>query len=350
MGMPKVVNLRSNTSLEEIQRFNSLFIPEKRLSDLRFLEWKYRLEKPDGDEITRHYGVLNERGEIVGQISAQTMEIWLGGQWHDCQYFADWHSDPACKLVGLELLLYVMRQKPLMLATSGSHLTYSICKQMKFRLLPIDYRYMFVCRPLKAFVACAISSPRLAARHFLTWLNKPFSAVKRPSLEAGFRLVEEKCVDPDLLTDWEKGLARNTVFVKREVRLFSWLLEKFPFSEFRLMILSSRGRPIGYVLLHVRERENGLIEGKIVDLFARDWNGGHLMILFREAAWRLFQSGVHVIHYHASHPTFASLAEGCGFVMVGIQSVIAYGPLAGALSSGETLMHVTYYDHDEAYY
>lgn len=349
MGLNEIVNLRSQVSLAEIQRFNSVFVSEKRLSDLRFLEWKYRTGKPNGDEITEHYGLLNERGEIAGQISTQPMEVWLGGQWQKCQYWGDWYRDPAYKGLGLKLLRYVLKQKPLLLASGASRLAFLIYERMKFVLLPIDQRFVFNCRPWTTIVR-SISSPRRAVREFLTWLEKPFARVKRPSLEPGYELSEQRSIDPDLLVGWESDISRDTVFVRRERWVFSWLLDQFPFPEFRLVVLSLGGQQIGYVLLHVRKREDGLVEGKIVDLFARGWNWDYLVALFREGTHRLCELGVHVIRYHATHPTFVSLAEANGFRRVGIQSIIAYGPLTAVLSSRETSLHMTYYDHDEAYY
>lgn len=349
MGLTEVLDLRRHVSLEEVARFNSRFVPEKRLSDLRFLQWKYRMEKPNGDEITRHYAMLNEKGEIAGQISVQPMVAWLGERWEECQYWGDWHVDPAHRGIGLELLSHVMEQKSLVLLTGASRLAYTIYERMKFLLLPIDQRFVFNCRPWTTIVR-SISSPRRAVREFLTWLEKPFARVKRPSLKPGYELSEQRSIDPDLLVGWESDISRDTVFVRRERWVFSWLLDQFPFPEFRLVVLSLGGQQIGYVLLHVRKREDGLVEGKIVDLFARGWNWDYLVALFREGTHRLCELGVHVIRYHATHPTFVSLAEANGFRRVGIQSIIAYGPLTAVLNSRETSLHMTYYDHDEAYY
>ena len=347
--LTEVVELNSEAYLEKIQRFNSLFVPERRLSDLQFLRWKYRLEKPGGGEITRHYGILDERGEIAGQISAQPMEVWIGDKWHQCQYWGDWYRDPAHKGLGLKLLRYVLKQKPLLLATGASGLAYSIYGRMKFVLLPIDQRFVLNCRPL-AIILHSLSSPRRGAREFSAWLKKPFARVKRPSLAPGYELCQQKSIDSDLLAGWECSTTRNTVFVRREGWVFSWFLDRFPFSEFRLVVLISGGQQTGYVLLHTRKKENGLVEGKIVDLFARGWNWDHLVTLFREGTHRLYESGVHIIRYHATHPTFVALAEANGFRRVGIQSIIAYGPLTEALSNRGMSLHMTYYDHDEAYY
>jgi len=196
----------------------------------------------------------------------------------------------------------------------------------------------------------AANSPRQAASIFLKWLKRPFAGTPKASLEPGFQFSEEKSIDPDLLMGWESDVPEETIFVRREEWLFSWLLNKFPFPEFRSVVLSSNSEQIGYVLLHTRKRENNLVEGKIVDLFARGWNRSHLAALFREGARRLHKLGAHVISYHATHPIFISLAEDNGFTRVRTQSVIAYGPLADVLRSGKSSLHMTYYDQDEAYY
>lgn len=307
------------------------------------------MKKPNGDEITEHFGILNEKGEIVGQISVQPMEAWVDGQWQKCQYWGDWYRDPAYQGLGLKLLRYVLKQRHLLLATGASRLAYSIYERMKFVLLPIDHRFVFICQPLMAMVQSLRTSLR-SAKILLPCMRQAFSRIRRVSLEPGFQFSEERAIDPSLLKGWNLNIPRGTVFVRRDEWFFSWLLDQFPFPEFRLIVLTFKGQQTGYVLVHFRKRKRGLVEGKIVDLFARGWDRSHLAWLFSEGVYRLAELGVHIISYHATHPTFVSLAEKSGFTRIRIQPVIAYGPLASVLTSRESSLHMTYYDHDEAYY
>ena len=169
-------------------------------------------------------------------------------------------------------------------------------------------------------------------------------------MDDGFQFAEPENVDPGLLEDWESDAPANTIFVRRETWMFSWLLEKFPFREFKLVVLCCGGQQIGYVLLHVRRNDNGLVEGKIVDLFARGWDHRHLTALFREGSRVLVEMGSHIVRYHATHPLFTSLAKDNGFTKTHNQSVILYGPIAKAMASQPVNLHITYYDHDDAYY
>jgi hypothetical protein len=345
----EVVDLTSCTSFEQVARFNRRFVPDKRLAELPFLEWKYRLQKPHGGDITQHYGVLNDKNEIVAQISVQPMEAWVGGQWHQCHYWGDWYADPAYRGTGLVVLNYIMKQKPSLLAVSASEVALAIYERKRFLLLLIDYRFVFICRPLTAMLRMA-TTPKQAASIFLKWSKNPLLRVAQVPLGPSFQFSEDEPIDPRLLVDWESEVPGNTIFVRREEWLFSWLLDRFPFPEFHSVVLSTESQQIGYVLLHTRKREDHLVEGKIVDLFARGWDQTHLAALFRRGVQVLSNLGVHVIHYHATHPMFISLAEDSGFTNTRVQPVIAYGPLADALRSGETSLHMTYYDQDEAYY
>ena len=170
------------------------------------------------------------------------------------------------------------------------------------------------------------------------------------------QFAKAKSIDPDLLEGWEDDVPVGTIFVRREPWMFSWLLEKFPFPEFKLITLisgnsgTSSGNQKGYVLLHQRKQDNGLVEGKIVDLFARGWNKNHLDALFCHGVRTLIQQGAHIIRYHASHPLFTALAVAQGFTKSHDQLVILRGPIAEAMGSGRTNLHITFFDHDEAYY
>ena len=65
-----VLDLGTATSVEQIAKFNSRFIPEPRLSDPEFVKWKFRTTCSNGDSITTHYGLMNH-GEIVAEMSIQ---------------------------------------------------------------------------------------------------------------------------------------------------------------------------------------------------------------------------------------------------------------------------------------
>jgi hypothetical protein len=344
-----VVILGASTGLERIAKFNRRFVPEQRLSNIDFLAWKYRTQKSDSTNITEHYGILNDENELAGQISVQPMQAWINGQWQQCNYLVDWYRDPAYPGSGVRLLNHIMQRKPSLLATGASDIGLKIFERRKMSLLPIDHRFVYVSRPLVALIRAA-TTPRRAAGIFLRWSKKPATRAAKVSLEPGYQFSEEKSVDPDLLVGWESDLPPDTIFVRREKWLLSWFLETFPFTEFRLVVLSFKGKQIGYVLLHARKTANNIVEGKIVDLFARGWIHDHLAALFREGMRVLSKQGVHIIKYHATHPVFISLAQDGGFKLVRTQPVVAYGPIADALVSGRHSIHMTYYDQDEAYY
>ncbi|MCH8900071.1 MAG: hypothetical protein IH942_06195, partial [Acidobacteria bacterium] len=63
------ISLVSNADIEQIARFNKKFVPEPRMGDPAFLEWKYRSKKPDGLAITEHFGLSNDQSEIVATMS-----------------------------------------------------------------------------------------------------------------------------------------------------------------------------------------------------------------------------------------------------------------------------------------
>jgi hypothetical protein len=344
-----VVALCPSTALERIAKFNRRFVPEQRLSDVTFLAWKYRTKKPDGSVITEQYGILNDENELAGQISVQPMRVWIKDQWQKCHYWGDWYGDPTYPGTGVRLLNYIMQRKPSLLAVSATELALKIYERRKISLLPIDCRFVYVSRPMTAMIRAA-TTPKRAAGIFLRWSKKPAVRATKVSLEAGYEFSEEKSIDPDLLDGWESDVPPNTIFVRREGWLFSWFLDTFPFQEFRLVVLSYKGKQIGYILLHARKRANNIVEGKIVDLFARGWVSGHLAALFREGVRVLKKQGVHIINYHATHPEFISLAQVGGFKLVRTQPVLAYGPIAEALVSGKHSIHMTYYDQDESYY
>jgi len=344
----EIVDLSSVATTEQIARFNSKFIPEHRLSDEEFLEWKYRTPTSEGAEISLHYGIL-DRNEIVGEITTQPMRAWINGEWQPCNYFSDWYVDPNYKGTGRYLLNHIISQTSSLLACSASERAYSIYRRQNFSLMPIDQRFIFFSRPIGSFIATR-NSPRRAARLLQKWSKRPFARIPKFPLEGDLELSETKSLDPDLLAGWESDLPEETIFVRRETWMFSWLLDKFPFPEFRMMVLSSAGVQVGYVLLHLRKKDNGLIEGKIVDLFARGWKQSHLIALFSEGTRLLIKLGSHIVSYHATHPLFISLAVDSGFTKTHNQSVIMYGSIAEAMGSGQVNLHITYYDQDEAYY
>lgn len=351
MWRTQVLDLGRSASLEQIARFNGRFVPEKRLSDVAFLAWKYRSQKPDGSAITEHYGILNDENELAAQISVQPMQVWLEGRWQKCHYWMDWYRDPAYRGTGLGLVLlnYVMKQKSSLLAVSATELALKIYERRKILLAPIDHRFVYLSRPMAAMLHAA-TSPKSAGRIFLRWVKKPIARTRIVRLGPGFKFSEEKFIDPALLLGWETDVPSDTIFVRREGWLFSWLLEKFPFQEFKLVVLSYDRQQVGYVLLHLRKSENDILEGKIIDLFARGWIRHHLEALLLEGVRVLSKLRVHIISYHATHPVFISLARNSGFSLVRTQPVLAYGPVAEALRSGQHSIHMTYYDHDEAYY
>ena len=344
----EVVDLSSHASIDQITKFNKKFIPEKRLSEPEFVKWKYRTPNSDGNLITSHYGLM-DKDEIVAQISVQPMRVWLDGNWQQCNYWADWFANPDYGAPGLVLLNHITANKPSLLAASASREAHEIYKLWKFLLIPIDRRFVFVPRPIAAVLA-TLGSPRRAARLFLNWSKNPLAQIPKPLLEEGFQFAEAENVDPELLEGWESDAPADTIFVRRETWMFSWLLDKFPFREFKLLVLNFGGKQIGYVLLHIRKADNGLIEGKIVDLFARGWNQDHLAALFREGARVLVKMGAHIVNYHATHPLFTSLAIESRFTKTHDQTVIMYGPIAEAMASQRVNLHITYYDQDEAYY
>lgn len=344
----EVVDLSSHASIEQIARFNEKFIPEKRLSELEFIKWKYRTPNSDGDNITSHFGIM-DNDKIIAQIAMQPMRIWLDGSWQQCNYWGDWFRDPGYKGTGLVVLNHMIARKQSFLAASASQQAYDIYRRKNFELMLIDQRFVFVPRPIAAVLA-TLGSPRRAARFFLNWSKKPFAQIPKPLLEEGFQFAEAENVDPELLEGWESDAPADTIFVRRETWMFSWLLDKFPFREFKLLVLNFGGKQIGYVLLHIRKADNGLIEGKIVDLFARGWNQDHLAALFREGARVLVKMGAHIVNYHATHPLFTSLAIESRFTKTHDQTVIMYGPIAEAMASQRVNLHITYYDQDEAYY
>ena len=61
----EVVDLNAHANLTTISEFNKKFVPDKRMSDLGFLNWKYKSTKPNGENITSHYGILNTSNELV---------------------------------------------------------------------------------------------------------------------------------------------------------------------------------------------------------------------------------------------------------------------------------------------
>lgn len=345
----EVVVLCASTSLERIAKFNQRFVPEQRLSNIDFLAWKYRTQKPDGTNITEHYGILNDENQLAGQISIQPMQAWINSQWQQCNNLIDWYRDPAYPGSGVRLLNYIMQRKPSLLAAGASDIGLRMFERSGFSLLPIDHRFVYVSRPLVAMIRAA-TTPRRAAGIFLRCSKKPTARAAKVSLEPGYQFSEEKSVDPDLLVGWESDVPPDTIFVRREKWLLSWFLETFPFSEFRLVVLSFEGKQIGYILLKARKMGNGIVEGKIVDLFARGWIHDHLAALFREGMRVLSKQGVHIIKYRATHPVFISLAQDNGFKLVRPQPFLAYGPIADAWVSGQHSIHMTYYDQDEGYY
>jgi hypothetical protein len=242
-----------------------------------------------------------------------------------------------------------MDNKTSLLLVSSTPVAYSIYERMNISLWPLDHRFVLIRHPLKAIFR-SVTSPRTLAWILLRWSKHPTARVRSASLELDYEFTEAEPIDPGLLAGWESDIPRETVFVRREKWLFDWLLEKFPFPEFRLVVLKSNKQQIGYVLVHFRKRANALVEGKIVDLFARGWDHGHLTALFREGVRVLSNLGVHVISYHATHPAFIALAKENGFTMTRTQRVAAYGAVAEAISSGATSLHMTFYDQDEAYY
>jgi hypothetical protein len=343
-----VVDLASVASIEQISRFNEKFIPEKRLAELEFLKWKYRTPNSDGENITSHFGLM-DNDEVIAQIATQPMQMWLDESWQQVNYWGDWFRDPSYKGTGLVVLNHMIARGKSFLAASASQQAYDIYKRKKFELMPIDQRFIHVARPLASILASR-HTPRIAARFAQRWFQKPLARIPKPLLEDGFQFAEAKNVDRDLLEGWESDAPPNTIFVRRESWMFSWFLDKFPFQEFKLVVLNQGGRQMGYVLLHIRKSDNGLIGGKIVDLFARGWNQGHLTALFREGARVLVKMGAHIVNYHATHPLFTSLAIGSGFTKTHDQTVIMYGPIAIAMASQKVNLHITYYDQDEAYY
>ena len=347
--MPReIVDLSSVTTTEQVARFNRKFIPERRLSDEKFLKWRYRTPNSEGAQISLHYGLLDEN-EITAEISTQPMRAWINGEWQPCNYWGDWFVDPDYKGNGLYLLNHVISQTSSLLACSGSEVAYNIYRRRKFLLMPIDQRFVYVAKPISAFIATR-AAPRRAGSLVLAWLKNPFARIHGPSLDGGLQFTEVKSIDPGLLEGWENDAPSDTIFVRREPWMFSWIMDRFPFPEFRLVALSFGEVQVGYVLLHQRKQDNGLVEGKIVDLFARGWNKDHLDALFRHGVRTLIQQGAQIVTYHASHPLFISLAVDHGFTKSQDQPVIMYGPIAKAMESGQTNLHITFYDHDEAYY
>jgi hypothetical protein len=235
------------------------------------------------------------------------------------------------------------------LADSASQEAYNIYKRRKFELMAIDQRFVYIARPIASVLATR-RSPKIAGRLAQRWFTKPFARIPKSLLEEGFQFAEAENVDRDLLEGWESDAPSDTIFVRRESWMFSWFLDDFPFPEFKLVVLNHGGRQMGYVLLHIRKTDNGLIGGKIVDLFARGWNQDHLTALFREGARVLVKMGAHIVNYHATHPLFTSLAIESGFTKTHDQTVIMYGPIAKAMASQQANLHITYYDQDEAYY
>ena len=343
-----ILELSSITSVEQIARFNKKFIPEPRLSDLEFVKWKFRESTSDGDNITFHYGLMDQ-DEIIAEISVQPMTAWIHGSWQKCSYFGDWFRDPDYKGTGAVLMNHIMSGKHSLLAASASYQAYEIYRRREFLLSPIDQRFVYVARPIAALLN-TFRTPRRAAGIFLRWNKNPLARIPKPRLEDGLRFSYSERLDPSLLDGWESDAPADTVFVRRELWMFSWFLEKFPFPEFKLVVLIRGEQQIGYVLLHTRKGTNGLIEGKVVDLFARGWNRNHLEALFREGCRELISSGAHIVKYHASHPLFISLAENSNFTKTRDQRVIMHGPIAEAMASPQANLHITYYDHDEAYY
>jgi len=344
----KVVDLSTSTSIEQIASFNKKFIFDTRLSDPLFLEWKYRRQSGEGNRITAHYGLLDGT-KIIAQISAQRMSAWIDNKWQECDYWGDWFADPEYKGSGFYLLKHVMAQSSSLLACSGSEQAHRIYQRQKFSISPIDNRFVFIARPLNVIFS-SLTYPRRAAGLMRRWSKNPFSRVPNPPLTNGYQLAESRELDPNLLTGWELTAPEGTVFVQREPRIFSWILDGFPFPEFRLLVLTSGREQVGYVLIHLRKNSNGLSEGKIVDLFAQGWNKSLLEILFRQGARKLITLGAHIISYHATHPLFISLAVEGGFTKSHNESVILNGPIASAMSSEKSNLHITFYDHDEAYY
>lgn len=194
-----------------------------------------------------------------------------------------------------------------------------------------------------------VTNPRAAAKIFLLWRRSCAAAVGKVHLDAEYEFSDGQALDPDLLSDWETDIPSDTIFVRREEWLFSWLLNEFPFPECKLVSLVKDGNQIGYVLLHLRKQSNNLVIGKIVDLYAKGWNRDHLAALFNEGVLSLARQGADIINFHATHPLFISLAQEYGFGLIYTQPVLAHGPVADALASGGHQIHMTYYDQDEAY-
>jgi len=350
----KIVDLQSTVTTEQIARFNTKFIPESRLSDQEFLHWRYRTLNSDGAQISTHYGIL-DRAEIAAQISTQPMRAWINGKWQPCNYWGDWFVNPNHKGAGLSLLNHVISHTSSLLACAGSKQAYNIYRSKKFTLMSIDQRFVLLARPFSAIIA-ARATPRNAGRLVQTWLKNPFWRIRSPSMDGQMQFAEAKSIDPYLLEGWENDIPGGAIFVRREPWMFSWFLDKFFIPEFKLITLmsgnagTSSWKQEGYVLLHQRKQDNGLVEGKIVDLYARGWNKDHLDALFCHGVRTLIQQGVHIIRYHASHPLFTALAVDQGFTKTCDRRVIMRGPIAEAMGSGRTNLHITFYDHDEAYY
>lgn len=344
----EIVDLNELTTTRQVADFNARMIPETRLSNVEFLKWKYRTVNRQGNKFVFHYGILAD-GQIVAQISTQSMTVWMNNKWESCSYWGDWFVDPKYKGLGFYLLNFILSENESLLASSGSDEAYNIYRRRKFHLLPIDSRFVYVVKPLSSVVSTR-QSPRKAGSLAKAWLKSSLSHIPRLSLDKGLNFEEANDLHPSLLSNWQDSLPESTIFVRRERWMFDWFLKDFPYPEFKLITLNLGTTQIGYVLMHVRTQENGLVEGKIVDLFSIGWNEKNLLALFTVATRALKDLGVHIISYHATHPIYIALAERLGFTKLHDREVILYGQIAEVMASSQSNLHITFYDHDEAYY
>ena len=346
----EVVDLNAHANLTTISEFNKKFVPDKRMSDLGFLNWKYKSTKPNGENITSHYGILNTSNELVSQISVQQMRIWMDDHWRTCFYWGDWYNDPAYRGYGLRVLRHIIKRNPSLLAVSGSEKAYSIYERMKFKLNPIDQRFILLVDPTR-MIFQSLPNYRKMAKLSLLALKTLGRRPPRSLATNGYHFRIGDQIDPQLLLNWEEDMPYGAVFVRREEWFFDWVVNGFPFNEFTLVTLNNEKRQVGYVLLHQRKYPSGLIDGKIVDIFALEWNWDNLNNLFRKAVSVLIDQGVHSISYHATHHSFQELARLNGFCLSGIQRVITYGAVSEVVVGDMAMpLHMTFYDHDEAYY
>ena len=333
----------------KLLKFNNISNPDSLLAQEELLYWRTIRAAESKLTKTTIYAVLDKNDEICGQIHGMPAQIILNGKIIDITWPVNLFLSPELRGKGLgkKLVLSLVNNVPNTICIGGTPATLSLSRSLGWPIRDTINAYIKVLNPFIYFLRDrAVLRNRIyrTLRSLPTFIKHTFHLIKPNN---AFSFYEVKEFTQEMVELIYNGSPRNSVITLKSKERIRWLCEKIPIKGYYYFIIKAENKTIGYMILRLKRRNSGIIEGKILDIFCLELSSKIFAEMLNFAVKFFFSKGVHSINMMASHPNLKRACDRTGFIRLDGPALIYWSPLP--FNADELDWHITQLDSDYSY-